>query len=158
MPPKQRCGHFRSRNEEAELSGSGELIKALGAIANLVHQKAEMTKLLATMVDRLPERDVPLRVAMQYLCLSVVQYHPLRWWYPTDDAVSDPPPVALVVGILPLVDDRWLYRQFRDCNLPTFQGSLDPKVAKDWIEELERIFQVMHCTEEEKYLLAIFII
>lgn len=156
MPPKQRCGHFCSRNEEAELSGSGELIKALGAIANLVQQKAKTAKLLATMVDRLPERVVPLRVAMQYLCLSVAQYHPLRWCYPTGDSASDPPPVALVVGILRLVDDRWLYRQFRDCNLPTFQGSLDPKVAKDWIEELERIFQVMHCTEEEKYLLAIF--
>lgn len=69
-----------------------------------------------------------------------------------------PPMILLVIPLVnPLsVDDRWLYHRFRDCNPPTFKGSLDPKVAEAWLEEFEKIFDVMECLKEEKNHLAIF--
>lgn len=56
-----------------------------------------------------------------------------------------PPMILLVIPtVIPLsVDDRWLYQRFRDCNPPMFRGSLDPKVAEAWLEEFEKIFDVM---------------
>lgn len=56
-----------------------------------------------------------------------------------------PPMILLVIPtIIPLlVDDRWLYQPFWDCNPPMFRGSLDPKVTEAWLEEFEKIFDVM---------------
>lgn len=36
------------------------------------------------------------------------------------------------------------------------QGFIRPNVVEDWLEDLEKIFEIMQCTEEEKYRLAIF--
>ncbi|MQL78453.1 hypothetical protein Taro_010881 [Colocasia esculenta] len=43
-----------------------------------------------------------------------------------------------------------LHRNFRSLNPPRFSGSPDPDDAENWQEEIERIFQVMQCTNREK--------
>ncbi|MQL90193.1 hypothetical protein Taro_022782 [Colocasia esculenta] len=49
-----------------------------------------------------------------------------------------------------------LHRNFRSLNPPRFSGSPDPGEAENWQEEIERIFQVMQCTNREKVVLATF--
>ncbi|MQL90217.1 hypothetical protein Taro_022793 [Colocasia esculenta] len=49
-----------------------------------------------------------------------------------------------------------LHCNFRSLNPPRFSGSLDPDEAENWQEEIERIFQVMQCTNREKVVLATF--
>ncbi|MQL75377.1 hypothetical protein Taro_007740 [Colocasia esculenta] len=49
-----------------------------------------------------------------------------------------------------------LHRNFRSLNPPRFSGSPDPDEAENWQEEIERIFQVMQCTNREKVVLATF--
>ncbi|MQL79304.1 hypothetical protein Taro_011742 [Colocasia esculenta] len=49
-----------------------------------------------------------------------------------------------------------LHRNFRRLNSPRFSGSPDPDEAENWQEEIERIFQVMQCTNREKVVLATF--
>ncbi|MQL81934.1 hypothetical protein Taro_014409 [Colocasia esculenta] len=47
-------------------------------------------------------------------------------------------------------------RNFKSLNPPRFSGSPDPDEAENWQEEIERIFQVMQCTNREKVVLATF--
>ncbi|MQL97767.1 hypothetical protein Taro_030465 [Colocasia esculenta] len=49
-----------------------------------------------------------------------------------------------------------LHRNFRSLNPPRFSGSPDPNEVENWQEEIERIFQVMQCTNREKVVLATF--
>ncbi|MQL73422.1 hypothetical protein Taro_005780 [Colocasia esculenta] len=49
-----------------------------------------------------------------------------------------------------------LHRNFRSLNPPHFFGSPDPDEAENWQEEIERIFQVMQCTNMEKVVLTTF--
>ncbi|XP_050908124.1 uncharacterized protein LOC127121721 [Lathyrus oleraceus] len=39
-------------------------------------------------------------------------------------------------------------------NPPGFQGGLNPVLAHDFLSEMEIVFQVVHCTEEDKVLFA----
>ncbi|KAK2359561.1 hypothetical protein QL285_084922 [Trifolium repens] len=47
------------------------------------------------------------------------------------------------------VDEQRLDR-FRRNNPPTFKGMHDPEGAQDWMQEIERIFRAMVCTDEQK--------
>ncbi|MQM16100.1 hypothetical protein Taro_049053 [Colocasia esculenta] len=49
-----------------------------------------------------------------------------------------------------------LHQNFRSLNPPRFSGSPDPDEAENLQEEIERIFQVMECTNREKVVLATF--
>ncbi|MQL97731.1 hypothetical protein Taro_030426 [Colocasia esculenta] len=49
-----------------------------------------------------------------------------------------------------------LHRNFRSLNPPRFSGSPDSDEVENWQEEIERIFQVMQCTNREKVVLATF--
>ncbi|XP_058207681.1 uncharacterized protein LOC131320822 [Rhododendron vialii] len=46
--------------------------------------------------------------------------------------------------------------QFQKLKPPTFDGKEDPLVAQSWTLEMEKIFEVMECSEEEKVKLATF--
>ncbi|MQM20103.1 hypothetical protein Taro_053118, partial [Colocasia esculenta] len=57
----------------------------------------------------------------------------------------------------------WLVRDWlsllslvREAHPPTLFRSPDPDEAENWQEEIERIFQVMQCTNKEKVVLATF--
>ena len=49
-----------------------------------------------------------------------------------------------------------LHRNFQAMNPPRFDGSLDPDMAEHWVKEIERVFRVMQCADQEKVLLATF--
>ncbi|XP_050897695.1 uncharacterized protein LOC127104557 [Lathyrus oleraceus] len=42
--------------------------------------------------------------------------------------------------------------KFQRNNPPTFKGRYDPEGAQVWLKEIEKIFRVMACTEEQKVL------
>ncbi|XP_056162535.1 uncharacterized protein LOC130136287 [Syzygium oleosum] len=49
-----------------------------------------------------------------------------------------------------------LVEQFLKLKPPRFDGRGDTKTAPRWVEELEKAFEVLGCTEEEKVTLAIY--
>ena len=49
-----------------------------------------------------------------------------------------------------------LHRNFKGMNPPKFCGSSDPDEAEHWVKEIERVFRVMQCSDQEKVLLATF--
>ncbi|XP_057794396.1 uncharacterized protein LOC131010747 [Salvia miltiorrhiza] len=46
--------------------------------------------------------------------------------------------------------------RFRNYNPPRFNGRDGPLAAEEWLEELERIFTHINCTEEQKVSCAVF--
>ncbi|KAM0892448.1 hypothetical protein ACQ4PT_025752 [Festuca glaucescens] len=49
-------------------------------------------------------------------------------------------------------------RQFLRLKPPSFHGSANPLASEDWLKEVEKIFEVMLCPDEEKVTLAIFML
>ncbi|XP_048131564.1 uncharacterized protein LOC125314128 [Rhodamnia argentea] len=49
-----------------------------------------------------------------------------------------------------------LVEQFLKLKPPKFAGSGDPEAATSWIEELEKAFALLRCTDEDKVTLAIY--
>ncbi|XP_028083076.1 uncharacterized protein LOC114284365 [Camellia sinensis] len=52
--------------------------------------------------------------------------------------------------------DRLERMKFNKMKPPTFQGELEPLKAEAWILEIEKLFEVFPCSEEQKVLLATF--
>nr|KYP72614.1 hypothetical protein KK1_005210 [Cajanus cajan] len=48
--------------------------------------------------------------------------------------------------------------EFRKGNPLQFTGVDEPEVADQWIEEMEKIFMVMHCPEERKLVYAVYML
>ncbi|XP_030460041.1 uncharacterized protein LOC115680380 [Syzygium oleosum] len=49
-----------------------------------------------------------------------------------------------------------LVEQFLKLKPPKFEGKGDPEAAPRWVEELEKVFEVLGCTEAEKVTLAVY--
>ncbi|XP_030442425.2 uncharacterized protein LOC115664665 [Syzygium oleosum] len=49
-----------------------------------------------------------------------------------------------------------LVEQFLKLRPPKFSGTGDPEEAESWIDELQKIFELLRCSEEEKVNLALF--
>ncbi|XP_030444489.2 uncharacterized protein LOC115666991 [Syzygium oleosum] len=49
-----------------------------------------------------------------------------------------------------------LVEQFLKLKHPKFDGKGDPEAVSLWIEELEKAFEVLGCTKEEKVTLAVY--
>ncbi|XP_057464965.1 uncharacterized protein LOC130754733 [Actinidia eriantha] len=47
-------------------------------------------------------------------------------------------------------------KQFQQLNLLTFHGTPNPMAAKSWLLSIERVFEVLLCTEEQKVIFATF--
>lgn len=50
------------------------------------------------------------------------------------------------------------FDKFYRLQPPTFVGGTDPLVAEEWIGEMEKIFEFVQCTEEEKVRFATFML
>ena len=50
------------------------------------------------------------------------------------------------------------FEQLRKLGAVPFCGTLDPAEAESWLENTERIFNLMQCTTEEKYDYAVFLL
>ncbi|KAL3727233.1 hypothetical protein ACJRO7_032038 [Eucalyptus globulus] len=58
-----------------------------------------------------------------------------------------------------IVADRPIHKlveHFLKLQLPKFTGTGDPEAATRWIEELEKAFELLKCSEEEKVTLAVY--
>ncbi|MCI03392.1 hypothetical protein A2U01_0024431 [Trifolium medium] len=47
-----------------------------------------------------------------------------------------------------------VFREFYKMKPPFFEGSFDPLEAHGWLKEMEKVFKVTPCTEEEKVMCA----
>ncbi|XP_042009140.1 uncharacterized protein LOC121757703 [Salvia splendens] len=61
-----------------------------------------------------------------------------------------PPPSPVPPPPPPQPQDRRVEEMFLRQNPPTFNGLGDPTVAETWIRALERIFDFLHCTDQER--------
>jgi hypothetical protein len=51
-----------------------------------------------------------------------------------------------------------LIERFKRLNPPSFKGESKPEIAERWIREMEKIFQVVNCAEEDKVNLSTFML
>ncbi|GFS41402.1 hypothetical protein Acr_00g0074060 [Actinidia rufa] len=51
---------------------------------------------------------------------------------------------------------RTTIKQFQQLRPPTFYGTLDPMAAESWLLGIERVFEVLPCTDEQKVVFATF--
>ena len=51
---------------------------------------------------------------------------------------------------------RTTIKQFQQLRPPTFLGTPDPMAAESWLLGIERIFEVLPCTEEQKVIFSTF--
>lgn len=58
----------------------------------------------------------------------------------------------------PKTDNFKLYKYFIKCDPLEFRGSLNLMVSERWISRLEKIFDVLCCSDEERFLLAVFML
>jgi hypothetical protein len=58
-------------------------------------------------------------------------------------AYNQPPPPPPIVG-------NPIFREFNRNHPPKFDGSGEPPKAKRWIKQMEKIFLMVNCTEEDK--------
>ncbi|MQL84992.1 hypothetical protein Taro_017507 [Colocasia esculenta] len=49
-----------------------------------------------------------------------------------------------------------LFKDFRSLDPPRFAGSTDPDEAENWLKDIEWIFRMIKCTEEEKVCITTF--
>lgn len=49
-------------------------------------------------------------------------------------------------------------KQFRQMKPPAFQGTLDPKIAKSRIKELEKLFKVLKCTNDQRVAFVVYML
>ena len=50
------------------------------------------------------------------------------------------------------------FEQLRKLGAVSFCGTLDPAEAESWLENTERVFNLMQCTAEEKFDYAAFLL
>ncbi|XP_035541661.1 uncharacterized protein LOC118344664 [Juglans regia] len=48
------------------------------------------------------------------------------------------------------------FKQFNSTHPPTFDGRSDSNVAEDWMQDIEEIFSVLECTDQQKVRFATF--
>ena len=61
-------------------------------------------------------------------------------------------------SLRPVQKASTLHEQFMKLNPPEFTGTTDPLVAEEWLKKLEAIFEVMTVTDEQRLLLAVFML
>ncbi|XP_045787522.1 uncharacterized protein LOC123882913 [Trifolium pratense] len=55
-------------------------------------------------------------------------------------------------------EDELRLERFLKNQPPTFAGGYDPEGSQKWLEDVERIFKVMRCTEEQKVVLGTYML
>ncbi|GFZ15671.1 hypothetical protein Acr_25g0000800 [Actinidia rufa] len=69
-----------------------------------------------------------------------------------DEAPQQPAMPIPGAGAMP----RTTIKQFQQLRPPTFYGTPDPMVAESWLLGIERVFEVLPCTDEQKVVFATF--
>ncbi|XP_020972595.1 uncharacterized protein LOC107627316 [Arachis ipaensis] len=53
---------------------------------------------------------------------------------------------------------RTTFANFKKIGPPEFRGSLDPDMAEEWLTEMEKVFTIFPCTEEQQVSYATFML
>ncbi|GFY91100.1 hypothetical protein Acr_07g0012960 [Actinidia rufa] len=69
-----------------------------------------------------------------------------------DEAPQQPAMPMPGAGAMP----RTTIKQFQQLRPPTFYGTPDPMAAESWLLGIERVFEVLPCTDEQKVVFATF--
>ncbi|GFS42569.1 hypothetical protein Acr_00g0080620 [Actinidia rufa] len=69
-----------------------------------------------------------------------------------DEAPQQPAMPMAGAGAMP----RTTIKQFQQLRPPTFYGMPDPMAAESWLLGIERVFEVLPCTDEQKVVFATF--
>ncbi|GFY95688.1 hypothetical protein Acr_10g0010730 [Actinidia rufa] len=69
-----------------------------------------------------------------------------------DEAPQQPAMPMPGAGAIP----RTTIKQFQQLRPPTFYGTPDPMAAESWLLGIERVFEVLPCTDEQKVVFATF--
>ena len=56
------------------------------------------------------------------------------------------------------VESEAIVERARRLGAQEFQGNLDPSAADEWFQAMEGVFEVMHCSEEQKLNIATFML
>jgi len=51
-----------------------------------------------------------------------------------------------------------LLRQFQNLGPPTFRGATNPSVAEAWVQKVEKMFEVLRCTNRQRVDLAVYML
>ncbi|GFS33112.1 hypothetical protein Acr_00g0026380 [Actinidia rufa] len=70
-----------------------------------------------------------------------------------DEAPQQPVMPMPGAGAMP----RTTIKQFQQLRPPTFYGMPDPMAAESWLLGIERVFEVLPCTDEQKVIFATFL-
>ena len=72
---------------------------------------------------------------------------------------TPPPPLhQQEMNIPPPIPRERRFEKLRKLRANPFSGTLDPAEAESWLESIERVFNLMQCTPEEKYDYAVFLL
>ncbi|MBN8152354.1 hypothetical protein J0J37_22530, partial [Vibrio vulnificus] len=50
------------------------------------------------------------------------------------------------------------FEKLRKLGVNPFHGTTDPAEAEAWLESTDRVFNLMHCTPDEKFDYAVFLL
>ena len=71
---------------------------------------------------------------------------------------NSPPPLNQREINAPRAPRERRFTELRKLGATPFTGTLDPAEAESWLESIERVFELMYCTPEEKYDYAVFLL
>ena len=75
------------------------------------------------------------------------------------ESIREPPPISQPeVNAPPPVPRAKRFEQLRKLGATPFTGTIDPAEAEAWLENTDRVFDLMQCTDEEKYDYAVFLL
>ena len=136
-----------------EAGNSNEVNPMQVILARLEQQQRMMEEMRAEQVRRDQERDATIATLTAIVNQLQTPDRPA-------EGISGIPPNNGQSRIEdPVVDpnsiQQWMER-FQKYNPPVFEGTFDVQVAEDWIDQLEKIFEVLDCPSGRKARLAIF--
>ena len=76
-----------------------------------------------------------------------------------NESIREPPPLdRQEMNAPPTAPRAKHFEQLRKLGAVPFCGTLDPAEAESWLENTERVFNLMQCTAEEKFDYAVFLL
>ena len=74
-------------------------------------------------------------------------------------SIREPPPMSQPeINATPPVPRAKRFEQLRKLGANLFTGTIDPAEVESWLENTDRDFDLMQCTDEEKYDYAVFLL
>jgi hypothetical protein len=107
------------------------------------------------MLQQMTNTMTDMQAQMRQECQEICQDRQEMWeemrqerMMRQQQAPMPPPPPP------PPIPPRDKHREFKSHNAPTFASSLDPLHADDWLKSVEKMLNIVQCSDREKVLYA----